>query len=253
MRFSITRRDVPSPPNVHNNASRFRTKACAREKKQKRRSKVMPDKLVLTITTGPQAGKTFVFEEHDILLFGRAGDCQICLPGDQQVSRHHFILEVNPPDARLRDLGSRNGTYVNRRKYGGRDTHESPEEGAKRHYPQVDLSDGDAIRVGQTCLRVHVEARLSPTVPALRPQSDKEPLAPAQAPGKIASGDEAGRTRVEQEAAERLPVGLDGRSPHDPQIGALHDYAMMTLLGEGGMGAVYLAKHKQTGEQVAVK
>lgn len=65
----------------------------------------MLGKLILTITEGPNAGKTFAFEEHDTLLFGRAGDCQICLPADQQVSRHHFILEVNSPDARTHPAG----------------------------------------------------------------------------------------------------------------------------------------------------
>ena len=34
--------------------------------------------------------------------------------------RHHFIHEVNPPAACLRDLGSLNGTYVNGKKFGAR-------------------------------------------------------------------------------------------------------------------------------------
>jgi pSer/pThr/pTyr-binding forkhead associated (FHA) protein len=213
----------------------------------------MPDKLILTINAGPQAGKTFVFEEHNTLLLGRADDCQICLPVDQQVSRHHFLLEVNPPDARLRDLGSRNGTYINRQKYGGRDRRETPEEGAKRHYPQVDLSDGDEITVGQTSLLVHVEATLEPATPALGPEDDKAPSNRARAPESISSEGDAGRTRVEHEASERLLAGLKDGSPQELRNSALSDYAIVTLLGEGGMGAVYLAKHKQTGEPVAVK
>lgn len=213
----------------------------------------MPDRLILTITAGPQAGKTVVFEEHMTLLLGRADDCQIYLPVDQKVSRHHFLLEVNPPHARLRDLGSRNGTYVNEQKYGGRDRHETPADGARRHYPQVDLGDGDEIRVGQTCLRVHVETRLSPTVPTVPPQGDQEPPRLSQAAGSGASGDAAGQTRVEQEEARPLPAGPENGSPQEARIVALSDYALVTLLGQGGMGAVYLAKHKQTGEQVAVK
>lgn len=213
----------------------------------------MPDRLILIITAGPHAGRTFPFEEHDTLLFGRADDCQIYLPADQQVSRHHFLLEVNPPEACLRDLGSRNGTYVNRQKYGGRDKHETPEEGAKRHYPQVDLSDGDEIKVGQTCLRMHVEASIPPTVPAVLPPGDKASSRLPQAPGKIASGEEMGRPPVEQKAAGSLPTGLEAEVHHNPQISALGDYVKERLLGEGGMGAVYLATHKQTGKQVAIK
>lgn len=92
----------------------------------------MSGKLILTIITGPRTDKTFEFEEHDTLLFGRMDDCHVCLPDDQTVSRHHFILEVNPPDARIRDLGSLHGTYINGQKYGGREKHETPEEGARR-------------------------------------------------------------------------------------------------------------------------
>lgn len=213
----------------------------------------MPDKLILSVTAGLQAGTTFAFEEHDLLLLGRAGDCLIRLPGDQQVSRHHFLLEVNPPHARLRDLGSRNGTYVNGQKYGGRDRHETPEEGARRHHPQVDLGDGDEIRVGQTRLRVHVKAGLAPTVPAVPPQGDQEPLRLSQAAGSGVPWDDADQTRVEQEEVSELPAGPGNGSPQEVRIIALSDYTLGTLLGQGGMGAVYLAKHKQTGEQVAVK
>jgi hypothetical protein len=72
----------------------------------------MSGKLILTITEGAKKGEIIIFEEHDTLLFGRHEDCRVCLPGDNYISRHHFILEVNPPDARIRDLGSRNGTHI---------------------------------------------------------------------------------------------------------------------------------------------
>src|SRR2546422_642988 len=118
----------------------------------------MSGKLTLTITTGPRAGTAFVFEEYDTLLLGREKDCQVCLPEDTQVSRHHFILEVNPPDICIRDLGSLQGTYINGQKYGGRGKHETPEEGAWRTFTQVNLHDGDEIKAGQTTFRVRVEA-----------------------------------------------------------------------------------------------
>jgi eukaryotic-like serine/threonine-protein kinase len=72
---------------------------------------------------------------------------------------------VNPPDARIRDLGSLHGTSINGQKYGGRESHETPEEGAKRDYPQVDLRDGDEVKVGKTVFRVQVEAVAMPTAP----------------------------------------------------------------------------------------
>lgn len=103
------------------------------------------------------AGKSFVFHEHDTFVLGRALDCHGCLQDDDAVSRHHFLLEVNPPNACIRDLGSLNGTHVNGRKIGGRSKGETPEQGAHRQYPEVDLKHGDEIRVGQMTMLVQVE------------------------------------------------------------------------------------------------
>ena len=46
-------------------------------------------------------------------MIGRSEDAQFCLPHDRFFSRHHCILEIAPPQAFLRDLGSTNGTFVN--------------------------------------------------------------------------------------------------------------------------------------------
>jgi serine/threonine-protein kinase len=46
---------------------------------------------------------------------GRASDCLIRLPSDLEyciVSRHHCLLDIAPPEVRVRDLGSLNGTFV---------------------------------------------------------------------------------------------------------------------------------------------
>jgi pSer/pThr/pTyr-binding forkhead associated (FHA) protein len=120
----------------------------------------MPTKMILTITSGIMRGKKFTFEEHDTFLLGRMDDCHICLPDDPCVSRHHFIIEVNPPDARIRDLGSLNGTFVNDKKFGSREKHETPEGAAQRQYPEVDLQDGDSIKVGDTVMLLNIEAEL---------------------------------------------------------------------------------------------
>ena len=117
----------------------------------------MPGKVKLEVVEGSMLGKHYVFDQHDTFLFGRMSDCHACLPGDPAVSRHHFIMEVNPPDARIRDLGSRNGIYINGIKYGGRKEGETPEEGAKREYHEVNLKNGDRIVVGTTVLAVELE------------------------------------------------------------------------------------------------
>ena len=117
----------------------------------------MPGKVKIEIVEGPMQGKEFVFEEHDTFLFGRMPDCHAVLPDDPLVSRHQFIVEANPPDACVRDLGSLNGTYVNDIKHGGREKGETPEQGAKRQYPEVSLKTGDRIKVGHTVMAISTE------------------------------------------------------------------------------------------------
>ncbi|MDQ3821193.1 MAG: FHA domain-containing protein, partial [Acidobacteriota bacterium] len=110
------------------------------------------------VMAGPSKGETFSFEEHDTFIFGREDDCHGQLSSrDTTASRHHFLLEVNPPDVRVQDIGSRNGTHVNGKKYGGRPEHMTPEEARNLAYPTVDLRDGDEIKAGETIFKVQVE------------------------------------------------------------------------------------------------
>ncbi len=118
--------------------------------------------VVLVATKGPLKGRVYRFDEHDTFIFGRAADCHARLPEDDRTaSRHHFLLEVNPPHVRLRDLGSLNGTYVNELKCGGRETGETPQEAAAARVSQCDLSGGDVIRVGESQFLVDVQVPLA--------------------------------------------------------------------------------------------
>ena len=122
----------------------------------------MAGRVSLVVTAGPIRGRRFDFSGHDTFLFGRAPDCHARLDAsDASASRHHFLLEVNPPHARLRDLGSLNGTHVNGVRHGGRRSDETPEQAKARGLAQVDLRDGDEIRVGATIIRVAAEGPAS--------------------------------------------------------------------------------------------
>lgn len=66
------------------------------------------------------------------LTIGRAGDCDVFLD-DVTVSRHHATLTLAEGGALLVDLGSMNGTYINRRRI----------EAEER------LEDGDEVQVGK--------------------------------------------------------------------------------------------------------
>jgi serine/threonine-protein kinase len=70
----------------------------------------MSGRVTLRVTAGPLMGRTFSYDRHDTFLFGRSPECHAELAADDTTaSRHHFLLEVNPPQARLRDLGSPTG------------------------------------------------------------------------------------------------------------------------------------------------
>jgi eukaryotic-like serine/threonine-protein kinase len=118
-----------------------------------------PSRITLNVLRGSLSRKDFVFEEPALCMVGRAEDCNIHLPTDfahADVSRHHCLLEIAPPLIRIRDLGSRNGTFVNGRKIGQRPLHLSPEEADLGSAKTVELKDGDEIYIGTTILRVEV-------------------------------------------------------------------------------------------------
>ncbi|MBN9118449.1 MAG: protein kinase [Planctomycetes bacterium] len=95
--------------------------------------------LILDVIHGPYAGRSFPLSGHATFTIGRQPGQQICLPEDPHLSRAHCLIEVNPPLARVVDLGSKSGTVVN----GNR-------------VPQADLREGDEVRVGLTVFRVRV-------------------------------------------------------------------------------------------------
>ncbi|MEI8313700.1 MAG: FHA domain-containing serine/threonine-protein kinase, partial [Verrucomicrobiota bacterium] len=184
----------------------------------------------LSVTKGPAKGKVFTFTEHDTFLFGRMADCHATFPDDTQVSRHHFILEACPPKASLRDLGSLNGTYVNGKKYGARKAGESPEEGAKRQYPAVDLKNGDIIEVGQTTISVAIA----------KPVGHDAVNAGIQ-PGEL--------SELSPDQLFQLVFGGE----KNPALLNIPDYVAEKELGRGGFGAVYQARRKKDGTRVAIK
>lgn len=177
-------------------------------------------------------GKRFTFWEHDTLIFGRMDDCHAWIGDDTQVSRHHFILEVNPPAVCLRDLGSLNGTYVNGEKFGARKTGESPEEGAKRRYPEVALKNGDRIKVGRTEIDVSVEQ-------------------PKEAPQHIADPDLGDISLLSPEQLAKLIFGSPATAGK-PKL-EIPGYTIDGEIGRGGYGAVYRARRAADGKTVAVK
>jgi pSer/pThr/pTyr-binding forkhead associated (FHA) protein len=104
--------------------------------------------------------ETFDFDSYSHCLVGRAEDCDIRLPSNlmhADISRHHCLFEIDPPHIRLRDLGSRNGTFVNDEMIGQRGPEQSHLEAGKEIQADRELKDGDVVRVGNSKIEVHVE------------------------------------------------------------------------------------------------
>ncbi len=80
--------------------------------------------------------------EGSRLTIGADPSNDMAITDDGFVSRIHAVLERHPAGWLLRDVGSRNGTYVN----------------AERITVERVLRPGDEIRVGQTTLRLQTEA-----------------------------------------------------------------------------------------------
>lgn len=115
----------------------------------------MPDvsEVVLVTVSGPSVGREHRFNARSVCIVGRDPECGLQLPNDeahQQISRYHCLLDINPPDATIRDFGSLNGTYVNGATIGQRASGQSRDDAIKGTYPERPLRHGDRIGLGAT-------------------------------------------------------------------------------------------------------
>ncbi|HEU5379299.1 MAG TPA: FHA domain-containing serine/threonine-protein kinase, partial [Ktedonobacteraceae bacterium] len=202
----------------------------------------MPTRVTLRILNGPRQNEMFVFDQHAIVVIGRHPGCQLCFPEDRTVSRYHCLLEINPPGAVLRELGSLTGTSINGRQYGGRKKQTPPEILSTERVPEVELQDGDEIRVGKSTLHLMIE------------QDAESVLASA----RTVSCQRCGQA-VAYEVATQFPSGAYLCPGCREQQGSSHakniipGYELVKKLGKGGMSDVYLVRKTQTKQLAALK
>jgi diguanylate cyclase (GGDEF)-like protein len=104
--------------------------------------------------TGPEVGRRVVI--GDSLVVGRLPDCGLVLPEQGGASRRHAEFLAVKGSILVRDLDSRNGTFVNDRRLGSE---------------PVVLADGDRVTLGSTLLKfigTDVESRFHEVIYRLK-------------------------------------------------------------------------------------
>lgn len=92
----------------------------------------------LVVTNGRHAGREIPIKGPKFFI-GRAEDCHL-RPGSDLVSRHHCVILVGEDNVKVRDFGSKNGTFVN----------------GEQVSPEQDLFPGDRLVVGQLDFDVRI-------------------------------------------------------------------------------------------------
>jgi eukaryotic-like serine/threonine-protein kinase len=180
-------------------------------------------KVELEVTAGPHAGTVYHFDRHDMFVVGRSSGAQFAVPDDGFLSRHHFLIEFNPPACLLRDLGSTNGTKVN-----------------GLRVETVRLRNGDQIAAGGSSFVIHVEES-SGEMTMVRCLGCGN-----AAPPEVWIDDEPGEHAV----SWLCPTCKEHRQKY-PQTDP--GFLIERKIGVGGMGEVYLARELSTNRPVAIK
>ncbi len=123
----------------------------------------------LKVIVGEMTGQTFSLSGNRFLV-GRETDCQI-RPPSEIVSRHHCVFLKDDYTLRVRDLGSKNGTYVNDRRIRG----------------EVVLVHGDILYIGDMSLQVNILQTSSPQ-PAVENEAAPTPKDSSNPPNQVHDG-----------------------------------------------------------------
>jgi predicted Ser/Thr protein kinase len=245
-------------------------------------------RLRLSFRTGAHRGHVLEFDPPRTLILGRSSQADLQIY-DERISRRHCAIRVDPQGARLKDLGSGNGTFLN-----GAEVRETT------------VADGDVLTIGKTEVEMrYVEAATAPgafgaqpgrpqgqpaPAPPSQQQQQQQPLpaniptmAPSYAlgmpaaaiPGLPAPGGPPGWAAPPTQWAPSPLIGktcamcselIDPAMAHlavehrgrvlcarcTPRI-EVPGYQLERTLGEGAMGVVYLARDLRQNMPVALK
>jgi pSer/pThr/pTyr-binding forkhead associated (FHA) protein len=221
----------------------------------------MSAQVILEVVRGKLLGQTFTFRKRSLCLVGRAEGCQIRLPNDADhrgVSRHHCLIDVDPPEVRVRDFGSRNGTFVNGKNIGQRAADTAGRNPDPGQFPPWELHEGDELRIGRTAFRVRVsfgedtpapDSPVGPLAGALCSRCGRRvplPLDTINADSILCLACRQNPRRLAEDLIKQADSGSH-------QLALIQGYKLLDELGRGDTSAVYLAQNSETGDRVALK
>lgn len=131
--------------------------------------------VTLQVLQGKSAGKEVPIDS-ELFLIGRGEDCDL-RPKSDAISRRHCEIKIEGERVVVRDLGSRNGTYVNDERI------EGPRE----------VNSGDRLRLGR--LEFSVVCTGAAVIPAALPSAATAGSSPAIAEAVLARAAKATRMR----------------------------------------------------------
>ena len=142
--------------------------------------------LVLFKKNGSQ--KAFALPSN-VTVIGRRHDCDLCIPL-MPVSRRHCQLSLNNESLTIRDLGSRNGTYLN-----------------GKRIDEATVQPGDYIKIGPLTFALQIDGQPKEIVPPEHPllasqEGAGAPKPPPQEKPKVEAAQEASGSFVELAAAD---------------------------------------------------
>jgi predicted Ser/Thr protein kinase len=223
-------------------------------------------RLRLSFRTGAHRGHVLEFDPPRTLILGRSSQADIQIY-DERISRKHCAVRVEPQGARVKDMGSGNGTYLN-----GVEVRETV------------IADGDVLVLGKTEIEMRyvvdpaasaqAQARPSPPLAAApSPAAQQIPptMAPAYAggtpqPWAAATGPASAPSPLTGRQCAMCQEPIDAANAHlavehrgrvlcyrcTPRV-EVPGYQVERTLGEGAMGVVYLARDLKQNIPVALK
>lgn len=167
--------------------------------------------VTLKVVAGTNVGQELAVAPPRFFI-GRAEDCQL-RPKSDLISRHHCVLLVDKESLAVRDLGSRNGTFVNDERVMG----------------ERELQMGDRLKVGALEFVVHLaeKAAVGPAKKRPKVNSIEEVVA------RTVEGAGSGETDVASWLEDEPETSVATRElrPADAQAAEIHTDAGMTMTG----------------------